>query len=546
MNAKQSLTTWSAKDRDRYLSELSEKTFDVLIVGGGITGAGVLRALGLRGISAALIEKDDFGFGTSSKSTRLAHGGVRYIVNGEFGLVSEACHERDWLRGALPNLVRPVPIVMANHNATTSFFFGMYLRFYDLLAGWNNYKSYAHLSLPDVKKAEPQVTIPDIHSAGRIYECIINDARLTLEIAKEGVMTGGTAVNYLEAKRVITKNGRATGVEAVDRLTGNSLVIKAKNVVNACGPWTDDLMPDESPRVIRPSKGVHIVVKRENIGNVAGLYVKNPEDNRSIFVLAHGDFTYLGTTDTDYPGDLDHCYTEQEEFEYMKMAVDSCFPDAQFEETDILGTYAGVRPLVLDPTETTETKTSRRELIDEVYSGYFVITGGKLTIFRSMADKLIEFMAEKGNLDINKSDRKRSKDRFLLGMTPEEWAASNTSKELDEKTLSHLYQNYGAGGLSITDAVKADSSLGNTITHDQPNIQAELDYCLEHEMITRVRDFLMRRTNLSLHQRDDHETLGRETARRMGAYLGWDDARIEQEVAQYVDIAHKNSFFLDT
>ncbi|MBN1882349.1 MAG: glycerol-3-phosphate dehydrogenase/oxidase [Deltaproteobacteria bacterium] len=545
MNAKQSLKTWSAKDRDRYLSELSEKTFDVLIVGGGITGAGILRALGLRGISAALIEKDDFGFGTSSKSTRLAHGGVRYIINGEFSLVSEACHERDWLRGALPNLVRPVPIVMINHNLATSFFFGAYLRFYDLLSGWNNYKKYVHLPLPDLKNAEPLVNIPGTHSASRIYECIINDARLTLEIVKEGVMTGGTAVNYLEAKRVITGKGRATGVEAVDRLTGNTLVIRAKNVVNACGPWTDDLMPEEASRIIRPSKGIHIVVKRENIGNVGGLYVKSPADNRSIFVLAHGDFTYLGTTDTDYPGDLDHCYTEREEYEYMKVVVDNCFPDARFEEADILGTYAGVRPLVLDPTETTETKTSRRELIDEVYSGYFVITGGKLTIFRSMAEKLIELMAKKGAVSINKSDTNRSKERFILGLTPEEWAASNTSGKLDEKTLSHLYQNYGVGGLSIIDAVKKDSSVAHPITNNQLNIQAELDYCLEHEMITRVRDFLMRRTNLSLHQRDDHETLGRETARRMGAYLGWHTARIEQEVAEYVDIAHKNSFFLD-
>ena len=546
MNAKQSLTSWSAKDRDRYLTELSEKTYDVLIVGGGITGAGILRALGLRGISAALIEKDDFGFGTSSKSTRLAHGGVRYIINGELGLVSEACHERDWLRGALPNLVRPVPIVMINNNATASIAFGMYLRFYDLLSGWNNYRNYTHLSLPDLKEAEPHVNIPGTHSASRIYECIINDARLTMEIAKEGVMMGGTAVNYLEAKRVIKEKGKATGIEAVDRLTGDSLVIKAKNVVNACGPWTDDLMPENSPRIIRPSKGVHIVVKRENIGNMGGLYVKSPADNRSIFVLAHGDFTYFGTTDTDYPGDLDHCYTEREEYEYMKGVVDNCFPDARFEETDILGTYAGVRPLVLDPKETTETKTSRRELIDEVYPGYFVITGGKLTIFRSMAEKLIEFMAEKGAVDTTKSDTKRSKDRFVLGMTPEEWAASNTSGKLDDKTLGHLYQNYGVGGLSILDAVKANSSLGNPITGNQLNVQAELDYCLEHEMITRVRDFLMRRTNLSLHQRDDHETLGMETARRMGAYLGWDDTRIKQEAAEYVDIAHKNSFFLDT
>jgi len=546
MNAKESLMTWSAKDRDTYLAELSEKTYDVLIVGGGITGAGMLRALGLRGISTALIEKDDFGFGTSSKSTRLAHGGVRYIINGEFSLVSEACHERDWLRGALPNLVRPVPIVMINHNAIGSLAFGMYLRFYDLLSGWNNYKNYTHLSLADCKEAEPQVSIPGTHSASRIYECIINDARLTLEIAKEGVMTGGTAVNYLEAKRIITKNGRATGVEAVDRLTGDSLVISAKNVVNACGPWTDDLMPEDSPKVIRPSKGVHIVVKRENIGNVGGLYVKNPADGRSIFVLAHGDFTYLGTTDTDYPGSLDDCYTEREEYEYLKMSVDSCFPDARFEETDILGTYAGVRPLVLDPTETTETKTSRRELVDEVSPGYFVITGGKLTIFRSMAEKLIEFMAKKGAFDIKKSDTKRSKNRFVLGLTPEEWAASITSKAFDEKTLAHLYQNYGVGGLSILDAVTADGSTGDAITTGQPNIQAELDYCLEHEMITRVKDFLLRRTNLSLHQRDDHETLGRETAKRMGASLGWDDARIKSEVAEYVDIAHKNSFFLGT
>ena len=547
-----SLMAWSAKTRPEYLKRLGQDYFDVLIVGGGITGAGILRECGLQGIKAALIEKDDFGFGTSSKSTRMAHGGVRYIINREFGLVWEETHERDWMRGAFPNLVRPVPIVFANYSLKESIVVRIVLAIYDALSGWNNYRNTRFLTIDKIRKLEPEMTFKGIHSGFLLYECITNDARLTAEVVKEGVSHGGTALNYVKATKIVMENGRTAGVEALDRETGETFTIKARNVVNASGPWTDDLLPkeyNEGSRLIRPAKGVHIVVKREAIGNRGGLSVKNPVDKRGVFVLVHGDYTYLGTTDSEYSGDLDNCYTEKEEYEYFKNITNASLPAARFEPQDLVGTYAGNRPLVHQE-GLSEDKTSRREYIDEVKPGFFVLTGGKLTIFRTMALKLLNYMAARGAHSIVKPDKKLSKKRFSISLTREEWddLVRNTFRDkgpgLDSKTVEHIYQNYGRGGIAILEMVRDDPSLAAPITYDQPNIMAELVYCLEYEMVTHVKDFLLRRTNLSLQQRENHEELGSKVAGLMAAYLGWGELRIEAEVNEYVDLAHKNKFFL--
>lgn len=544
-NSSTMLKTWSAKNREQLVRELRETHYEVLIIGGGITGGGILRSLGLRGIKAALIEKEDFAFGTSSKSTRLAHGGVRYILHGAYGLVWEETHERDWMRRAFPNLVRPVPILIINNSREVARFFDRLLRKYDLLSGWGNYKNYRHITAEEVMQLEPNIRIPSLYSGSLFYECIIMDSRLTAEMVKEGVMLGGAALNYVRAKGILFEGGRCTGVEAVDALTGDSLTIHARNVVNATGPWTDELMPEERKPMLRPAKGVHIIVKRESIGNRSGLYVISPVDGRSVFILTHGDYTYIGTTDSDYAGDLDECYTEREEYEYFKSIINSCFPDARFEESDLIGTYAGTRPLVMQEGVSSD-KTSRREFVEEIKPGFFVITGGKLTIFRTMAEKLLSLMAKKGAIRLKKRLRDISKSRLLIGMTTDEWnsAVKQYRASLDEKTIDHIYENYGRGGIHILESAFRDPTLAESITDGQPNIWAELNYCLEFEMVTRVKDFLLRRTNLSLHQRDNHEELGRATAERMARYLGWGSERINEEVSAYVRIAHRNRFFL--
>ena len=545
------LAAWGAKDRDEYIRKLAETAFDVLIIGGGITGAGILRECGLQGMKAALIEKEDFAFGTSSKSTRLAHGGLRYILNLEFGLVWEETHERDWMREAFPNMARPVPIIISTYSYLEAFITRFVLMLYDALSGWGNYRIPRYLSRQEVEELEPKLTISGLHSGLLYYECIINDARLTAEIVKEGVMRGGMALNYLKALRILKDHGRAVGVEVLDKETGKIIPMRAKNVVTATGPWTDELFPEgysPSGRLIKPSKGVHIIVRREKIGNQGGLYVKSPVDRRGVFVLAHGDFTYIGTTDTHYGGDLDHCYTEDKEYEYFKGIIEHCFPAAQFEPEDLLGTYAGVRPLVQQD-GVSEHKTSRREFIDEVYPGFFVITGGKLTIFRSMAEKLLTFMAAHGADSTPKPQKALSRSPFKLGITKQDWdhmlhKHGLAGINLDEKTRNHLYENYGRGSLEILNRVKADINLAEKITKDQQYIWAELEYALEYEMIVHIKDFLMRRTNLSLHQRNNHRELGLKVAERMAQHLGWDRARIEKEVEDYVDLAQKNRFFL--
>lgn len=537
------LKSWSARDRAVHLKELSETTYDVLIIGGGITGAGVLRACGLAGIRAALIEKEDFAFGTSSKSTRLAHGGARYIANGDFGLVWVETHERDWIRGAIPHLAPPVPIIRANYSSIEAGIMRAYFSVYDALSGFGNHKNTRHLSRAGVLEHEPNVRFPKLHSGELMYECIINDARLTLEIVKEGMRLGGTAVNYLKALRVVYRDGRAAGVEAEDRLSGAVVPIAARSVVNATGPWTDELLPAGKAPLIRPSKGIHLVLKRESIGNLSGLHVQSPADKRGVFVLAHGDYTYLGTTDTEYSGDLDECYAEPKEYDYFKGIVDHAFPDAHFTPADLVGSYAGNRPLVKEE-GVSETKTSRKDFVDEPAPGLFVLTGGKLTIFRTMADKLLGYMQERGAPNVRPGRKGVSRTPFPIGITRGQWDAQLPRTVLDTATTDHILRNYGRGGFAILKSVARDSSLGQRIVPDQPYIQAELDYCMDYEMISRARDFLLRRTNLSLHRRDGHRELGEAVARRMAKHLGWDAGRTRREVDDYVDIAHKNRFFL--
>jgi len=543
------LKTWSSKDRQKYLNDLKKTTYDVLVIGGGITGAGVLRECGLKGLKAALIEKDDFAFGTSSKSTRLAHGGVRYILNLEFGLVSEETRERDWLRDAYPNMARPVPIIYANYSLIEAIIMALFFKVYDALAGFGNYRNSRHINKKNIKRLEPNLMIPGLHSGTLLYECIINDARLTLEVIKEGVILGATAVNYAKANKIISKGKGAVGVEVVDRETNETFIISAKTIVNATGPWTDLLMPKGTKPLIRPAKGIHIAVKRESIGNVSGLYVKSTVDKRGVFLLAHGEFTHIGTTDTDYRGDLNECYTNNLEYEYFKGIINHCFPDAKFAPEDLLGSYAGSRPLVIEPGVSAD-KTSRREYISEVMPGFFVIAGGKLTIFRAMAEKLLTFAEKKKAVTVQKSKSLCSKTPFTLGITRKEWdimiGGNPTIRglKLDEKTTEHVYQNYGRGGIILLESIKKDPSLKQKIADGQPNIWAELDYALDYEQVTHVKDFLLRRTDLSLHQRGNHDELGRKIAARMAQRLGWDKNRAEREVSDYVTLAFKNKFFL--
>ncbi|MBN1534500.1 MAG: glycerol-3-phosphate dehydrogenase/oxidase [Spirochaetes bacterium] len=542
---------WSTGSRADYLQQLEERVFDVLIVGGGITGAGIFRDCGLQGISAALIEKDDFAFGTSSKSTKLAHGGLRYILNGEFGLVREETHERDWLRRSFPNLVRPVPIIFPNYNRIRTFLAPFVFLLYEALAGWRNYRFFRPLSRRKIFALEPRLSCGDIESGIMFYECVVDDQRLTIEVMKEGVWSGGTALNYVMAMRVVEENGRVAGVEVRDRETGREFMIKARNVVSAVGSWTDQLLPKgyhPSGTLIRPSKGVHVVFKKEDVGNEYGIYATSRTDKRGVFIVSHGEYTYVGTTDTEYNEDLDHCRTDENEYSYLKEITKSHFPSARFEKEDVLGSYAGTRPLVKQE-GVSEHKTSRKAFIDMVYPGFFIIAGGKLTTFRAMSQQLLRFMKKHGADSIGSVRGSLSRRKFNVGMKRKDWdeqiKRKNPADVLpDRRTLDHLYENYGSGAFNILERLVEKPELSRRITEEQPHMLAELDYAIDFELVTHVKDFLMRRTNLSLHSRDAHAELGGTIAEYMAKRLGWNKKRMNDEVDEYCRIAMENSFFL--
>jgi len=567
------LKKWSARNRDQYQDYAGKNNFDLVIIGGGITGAGIARECALRGLSFCLLEKNDFAFGTSSRSSKLFHGGMRYLASKEFGLVRESTAERNWLRCHLPNLVRPLGFVYPSyqHYKATPLMVRVAVFLYDLLsdtfARFKNYRKSQILTASTVGEIEPAVAleIPELGRmtmAGFYYDTNCDDARVTLEIIKESLIKGqgrSVALNYTEVKGFLhDKEGKVNGVVVTDQISGNVLNILGRCVVAAAGIWTDRILSkaDYREERIYPTKGVHIAVPAERLGNRNAFSLVSLDDGRFFFILRRGRISLIGTTDTAYypeSTNLDEPWCNRQDCDYLLRTVNRMFPQARLTDRDIIGAYAGIRPLIKQEGTESESAVSRSHEIFKTAEGIVALAGGKSTTHRRMAEDLIFYLINNRSLepfaDLKMMKRGFSKQPFTIGLTHSEFDKRVRENNLEAIAYpdqhEHFYTQYGRGGLEILTIIKENPRAGKPLLAGYPYCEAEILYILEYENTPRLCDLLCRRTEAQWtvwHY--EQPALAEAVASIMASYYGWSKNIKAAEIAEYLEYIAKSVGFL--
>ncbi|HEX8431292.1 MAG TPA: glycerol-3-phosphate dehydrogenase/oxidase, partial [Longimicrobium sp.] len=395
------MTPFSAEARAEHWNALAGETWDVLVIGGGVTGAGIARDAAGRDLRVALVDAGDIAHGTSSRSSRLVHGGLRYLETYDFRLVFEASAERRRLLALAPHLVHPLPFLFPVFRkgpvGRRKLQAGMWL--YDTLSLFRNISRHRMLSRRQVAAEEPMLRMDNVVGAALYYDASVDDARLALANARGAHEAGAAVVPHAEVVGFIRDEDVIRGARVRDTLTGATTEVAARVVINATGPWSDELRrladPEAAPR-LRPTKGVHIMVERERLGNHNAITFRSPVDGRVMFVLPWGDFSYVGTTDTDYHGAPADVAADADDVRYLLDSANSLFPRARLTDADVVSTWAGLRPLLAPPeagSELSASATSREHEIWQDRSGLLNIAGGKLTTYRVMAAEAADVAA---------------------------------------------------------------------------------------------------------------------------------------------------------
>ena len=525
----------SSFDRATALRRLAEERFDVLVIGGGITGAGVALDAASRGLRVALVERDDFASGTSSKSSKLVHGGLRYLQNGDIRLVYEALAERQRLRKNAPHLVKVLPFLIPIFskdgliNAKVARAMGTAMWMYDLTGGARIGKLHRRLKKHDVMGYMP--TLPEDRLAGGYlyYDARADDARLTLTIARTAAVGFDAVIANRTSVVGISKDGAGHVTGATVEADGQRFDVRAASIVNAGGVWADDVRAlDESthPDSIRPAKGIHITVPWSKVQNTIAVVVPVPKDKRSVFVVPWGDQTYIGTTDTDYDGPVDDPQCTAADIEYLLKAINFSTTTG-VSEKDILGSWAGLRPLVKSAASGRTADLSRRHKVARSASGVVTITGGKLTTYREMAADTVDELAD---VIGRKVGRSRTKHLPLLGADGYESVMNSAASD---PALPHLADRYGDEARTVL-AIAAETDGGrDALVPGLPYLRAEALYAARHEMACTLDDVLSRRTRARLLARDASAAAAEDVAALIGPDLGWDAAEQARQAATY-------------
>jgi glycerol-3-phosphate dehydrogenase len=493
----------SGLQRPNLLKLLQTEHYDLLVIGGGITGAGIALDAASRGMKTALIEKDDFASGTSSKSTKLIHGGLRYLKQFEIGLVREVGRERATVHRLAPHLAKPekmlLPLVEGGTYGKLATSFG--LKVYDFLANVGGDDRRRMLSRRATLQQEPLLRKEGLLGGGLYAEYRTDDARLTIEIIKTAAKYGANSINYLKAEEFIYENGQIKGIEARDQLNGESVTIHSAFVVSAAGPWVDELRSVNHSlkgKHLFHSKGVHIVVPHDRLPLRQAVYFDVP-DGRMLFAIPRHQVTYIGTTDTEYKGDLDRVLAEQEDVDYLLKGANSMFPEAKLTTADVESTWAGLRPLINEEGKS-PSEMSRKDEIFESDSGLVSIAGGKLTGYRKMAERVVDVIAKKFQSTHQRRFPACTTRQITLhggdfgsyqAVLDLENRLAQKAKKLNipESYATYLVSNYGVKSEKILEqSADYEGSAAIRIA------LAELHYCIHHELTFTLLDFFNRRT----------------------------------------------------
>lgn len=498
------MNNFSYLNRKKSTQDLQSTQFDVLIIGGGITGAGIALDAASRGMKVALIEKNDFASGTSSKSTKLIHGGLRYLKQFDFWLVKEVGTERTIVHDLAPHLVVPEKMILPLIEGGTygSWLTSIGLKVYDILASVEGEDKRKMLDKAEALEKEPMLPKGILNGAGYYAEYRTDDARLTIEVLKTALDYEAKILNYTEATQFIYEENRVVGAKVKDTFTGDSFDIKAKYVVNACGPWVDELRQinhSKTGKRLHLTKGVHLVVAHDKLPVKQSVYFDIP-DGRMMFAIPRGRVTYFGTTDTNYQLDKNKVETNLVDATYLISAVNNMFTDVQLTLDDIESSWAGLRPLIHEEGKSAS-ELSRKDEIFVSDTELISIAGGKLTGYRKMAERIVDLIAKKYERRFDKKfEEIKTKQIALSGGTFNNYkevqsytdAIQNRIAEVDfdRKDAEYLVHNYG----KQTDIIlqKFDDLMHDNM--QEKMIKAEVWFTINYEMTCTPTDFFMRRT----------------------------------------------------
>jgi len=533
---------------------MSEQEFDLIIIGAGINGAGIARDAALRGLKVLLLDKGDFGGGTSSASTRLIHGGLRYLEYGEFGLVRESLREREILLRIAPHLVKPLPILIPIYDGAQrgSWTIGAGLTVYDWLAWLSGKRSlprHEMLSRTEAFKHVPQLNPRGLRAAALYYDAQVEFAeRLVLENVLAAKENGATIASYARVDNLIVEGQTVRGVEFTDLRANQKLRETARITINAAGPWVDELAGGVgSERLIGGTKGSHLVVAPFAGAPSNALYVEAAKDRRPFFIIPWNENYLIGTTDSRYEGDPGEVRIDDPEMEYLLAETNRVIPEANLTRANVLFSFSGVRPLAFAGDED-ERRISRRHFVHDHsprLNGFVSIVGGKLTTYRSLAEQAVNLLLGKLKIPAPACSTASEPLPGAVTATGLEFAqfCEQFAEEsgLPERTTQRLLRIYGTRAPALLELTRDEPRLGETLSPTTDAIAAEVVFSFQQELAQTLADCLLRRTMIGLNA---NAGIGEDqrAARIAQDHLGWSAARAEAEVSAYRKCLEKSQF----
>ena len=539
----------SASNRSTFLDEMAQEKQDLLVIGGGITGAGIVLDAASRGLKVGLVEKQDFAWGTSSRSTKLIHGGLRYLKQFEIALVREVGMERAVVHKNARHIVIPekmlLPIVEGGSLGQTMSSIGLYV--YDLLAGVESDERRKMMSKEETMDTEPMIRKDILKGGGLYYEYRTDDARLTIENMKSAVEHGAKCVNYAEVVDYIYENGKVVGAKVKDYLEDRTVTIRAKKIVNAAGPWVDTLRAKDTDGIQRKrlhlTKGVHLVFPYEKFPIRQAVYFDVPEDGRMLFAIPRDGITYAGTTDTNYKGIIGRPRTTRADVDYVLKAINKMFPELNLHSEDVVSTWAGLRPLIHEDGKS-PSELSRKDEIFEASSGLLSIAGGKLTGYRKMAERIVDVVVKQLQAEEDSYKRLKPCQTKTMRLSGGDFDSQDAVEEFITKRAGEAKQIHVEGryirqlvhkyGTNTDKIIEKAFELYREISDPEARIHmAELWYSVHHEMSINLCDYLIRRTGRLYFERQTLGDLYPQLGEMMAKLLGWEESKTLRELAKF-------------
>jgi glycerol-3-phosphate dehydrogenase len=536
--------TLAAFERATSLDRLRHETFDLVVIGGGVTGAGVALDAASRGLKVALVERDDFSSGTSSKSSKLIHGGLRYLQQGDVKLVYEALAERQRLLTNAPHLVKLLPFLLPMFGkggvipAKIARLLGTAMWGYDITGGFKVGKLHKRVTKSEALEYMPTLPAKNLVSGYLYFDAAADDSRLVVAICRTAALHHGAVMANRVTVTGLTQGaaGNVNGVTVA--ADGDEFTIATNAVVNAAGVWADRVRTlDEGtdPDSMRPAKGVHLTVPHHLVRNSIAAVIPVPKDRRSVFVVPHGEFTYIGTTDTDYDGSIDDPQCTEDDIDYLLSAINANNVNT-ITRDDIVGTCAGLRPLVKSASSGRTADLSRGHNIHRSPSGVVTITGGKLTTYRHMAadtvDEVVsEVLGARAPQGAKRSVTKKLRLRGADGYQSVTAAARGYG--VTNAVADHLANRFGGEARAVMAMIKDDPTLAEPLVPGLPYVRAEAIFAVRHEMARSVDDVLSRRTRARLYGRADSAAAADAVAELIAPELGWSAAEAAASAAEF-------------